>query len=775
MTELMESTEQSEKKIIIFQELRRVITGLEDELAKVYPDREARRRKVFELLGSHLGNLQAEQVNLPGEGENSFLPLSGVLGKYVREEPDLIGEVLGHVLETLIREDEGKQAGTFYTSRDVVTLMCRLALWNYLGHKIDEHGVNWEDMGRLVFRGEYNVLKATHECKAALLTLLRQVRIIDPAVGSGAFLLGMLEELTALRVALGEKLPAAAIRQQVIGHNIFGVDREAAAVEVVKLRLSQGKGPEFGPEFNHGLVPRVVCGDSLFLDWERHFPEVMAGGGFDIILANPPYVSQDRLEISYKDRLANTYGPKGLMVERKADLYVYFYALAEQILNAGGTAVLITSTAWLDVDYGTRLQKFLLDNFALPLIMDSSIERWFGEAAVNTAITVLNRGCLPDPADSSNTAFVNLQQGLYQMMLNSGELLGDFLEELARALKGVPRSCENTCLRVNAVSCTELSNDDRSWAVSGPNDWSGPTKWSGGTNGSRGTKWGKYLRATGVYFRLLDYSREKLSCLGDIATIKRGFTTGCNEFFYIRAGQDLTVEARYLKPVIKSPRETLGFIVDEEKLKYQVALITEAEHCWGKATSDYIKWGENQGYHKRQTLTVRNPWWQLQKTEFPVLIFRRFFNEKFNLPYLPVQIAEDQTFYGVYYQGDPLVLAAIMNSTLTWLFIELHGRTALGEGVLQYAVYEAAGLPVINPERLGIEARQSLREIFKQMGKRQVLELEQELASPDRRLLDSILIRELGIQGEVGNLSLQDELYRDFLQLVRDRLQKAKN
>lgn len=802
MTNNMDCTDKTDRAKLLFGELRQIVDNLDNELALTHPGRQLRRQKVFQLLGQLLREeiIREETIELPGQQNEPWVLGIRILRNADREESELFGETLGQVLETLIREDEGKDTGTYYTSREVVTLMCRLALWNYLGQKINRHGVNWRDLGRLIFKGKFEpatewgesrenrenresgeagMSHGSRESGEALLTLVRQVRVLDPAVGSGAFLLGMLRELTALRRALGENLPTATIRQQVIEHNMFGVDREAAAVEVVKLRLGLLDG---------NVIPRVVYGDSLFLHWQQHFPEVMAAGGFDIILANPPYVSQDRLEKNYKDRLAEAYSQRGLKAERKADLYVYFYALAAQILGPGGTGVIISSTAWLDVDYGAHLQKFLLDNFSVPLILDSSKERWFEGAAVNTAIVVLNRDRVPGTEKWRSTAFLTLRQGLRQAGDKSGETEkpmieqevqplfeeeGKLIEELERALRGEAHSGENACLRVNAVSCAELKAEGISGEVPAPGGrYEAVTAGVDGRYG--GAKWGKYLRAPGVYFRLIATCREKLCCLGDIARIKRGFTTGCNEFFYVRAGMESPVESRYLRPVIKSPRETLGFMVEQEKLKFKVVLISDPEHQLGQGAAAYIKWGETRGYNLRPSLAVKNPWWQLVKTEFPALIFRRFFNEKFNLPYLPSEIAEDQTFYGVYYQGDPLVLAAIMNSTLTWLFIELHGRTALGEGVLQYAVYEAARLPVINPACLGTEARQNLREIFRQMGERKALDLEQELASPDRRQLDFILLKELGMPGEAGNESLQDELYREFLRLVQARLEKAK-
>src|SRR2546428_4606988 len=64
----------------------------------------------------------------------------------------------------------------------------------------------------------------------------RRIAVLDPAVGSGAFLLGALEELTRLRCAAGER-PAAAVRRDVVAHSLFGVDLKLTAVRLAELRL----------------------------------------------------------------------------------------------------------------------------------------------------------------------------------------------------------------------------------------------------------------------------------------------------------------------------------------------------------------------------------------------------------------------------------------------------------------------------------------------------------------------------------------------------------
>jgi hypothetical protein len=89
-------------------------------------------------------------------------------------------------------------------------------------------------------------------------------------------------------------------------------------------------------------------------------------GGFDIVLTNPPYVRHELLG-DYKNRLKPIY-PE--VYCGTADLYVYFYARAHQLLRAGGVACFISSNKWLRAGYGEKLRQHLLDKQAFHLVAD---------------------------------------------------------------------------------------------------------------------------------------------------------------------------------------------------------------------------------------------------------------------------------------------------------------------------------------------------------------------------------------------------------------------
>ncbi len=117
-------------------------------------------------------------------------------------------EMLGRIFEDLL--EDRKEKGAFYTPREIVHYMCKESIQNYLK------------------------TKPTTEDD---LSYIKNIKVLDPAIGSGAFPMGMLHELIEIRQKLNDKTPLALMKKEIIQNSIYGVDIEESAVEIAKLRF----------------------------------------------------------------------------------------------------------------------------------------------------------------------------------------------------------------------------------------------------------------------------------------------------------------------------------------------------------------------------------------------------------------------------------------------------------------------------------------------------------------------------------------------------------
>jgi len=268
--------------------------------------------------------------------------------------------------------------------------------------------------------------------------------------------------------------------------------------------------------------------------WDLAFAEVFQmKNGFDIVIANPPYVRQERIEDltnfyskrEYKEKLIEqtkldwSYDFKGKPIkspipqkfDKKCDLYVYFYLKGLKLLNSDGVLCYISSNSWLDVGYGKILQEILLKRVPIVAIYDNQVKRSFKHADINTIIAILKAPKTKDfdkEIKENEVSFVMFKKPFEEIMFS--EIFIDLEKtEIFRIHK------------INQKELYEFGKDEK-------------------TGEYIGNKWGgKYLRAPEIYWIILKKGRNKLVRLGDIAEVRFGIKTGANEFFYV---EDVTGE-----------------------------------------------------------------------------------------------------------------------------------------------------------------------------------------------------------------------------------------
>jgi len=254
---------------------------------------------------------------------------------------------------------------------------------------------------------------------------VEKLKILDPACGSGSFLLGAYQYLLDwhLRWYIDNepdkwakaKQPAiyqspspdprtpnwnltTSEKKRILLNNIYGVDIDSQAVEVTKLSLFlkvlEGESNQtlanqlrmFHERALPDLGDNIKCGNSLVgpdfyqqqtmlddeeryrvnvFDWDKEFSEITKAGGFDAVIGNPPYVRQESLS-DFKDYFASHYEA----FDGVADLYAYMMERSVKLLREGGRFSFIVSNSFLRTTYGEPLRRTLKKHAAVLRIVD---------------------------------------------------------------------------------------------------------------------------------------------------------------------------------------------------------------------------------------------------------------------------------------------------------------------------------------------------------------------------------------------------------------------
>jgi hypothetical protein len=191
--------------------------------------------------------------------------------------------------------------------------------------------------------------------------------------------------------------------------------------------------------------------------------------------------------------------------------------------------------------------------------------------------------------------------------------------------------------------------------------------------------------------------------LKEVAEIKRGFTTGTNEFFYLTEEEIKTwgiekefwchKEGRKWVPnyVIKSPRECKGIVVNLDDLKFRVLMIhKDKKELEGTNVLKYIEYGESKGFHERPTCKSRKRWYDLGERKRANLLFPERFWDRFVIFDNNIGVMENKNLYGILCDDElSKPINMLFNSSFGVLLFEIFGRTSLGQGILDIDVWMA--------------------------------------------------------------------------------------
>jgi len=312
-------------------------------------------------------------------------------------------DILGHIFEQSVtdleelrslaagqpydpKKGKRKTQGVFYTPAFITQYIVEVALGGYLRRR---------EADLLYDCGLENIpVRATRELKDAEIRfwetyrdqVLLQTKVIDPACGSGAFLVAAFDYLLRQYERVNQALAGLKQGQRslfdlsktILNTNLYGVDLSPESVEITKLSLwlktaEQGKKLTYlddNIKVGNSIVADPTVAERAF-DWQTEFAPVFADGGFDVAIGNPPYVRQELLS-PIKPYLQQHYES----YDGVADLYTYFYEKGLKILKPGGVLSYSVTNKWLRSGYGEPLRQF----FSLNSVVEQLID--FGHAPI---------------------------------------------------------------------------------------------------------------------------------------------------------------------------------------------------------------------------------------------------------------------------------------------------------------------------------------------------------------------------------------------------------
>jgi len=722
-------------------------------------------------------------------------------------------DIIGHIFERLISPEERHRYGQHYTRSEIVDLINAFT--------IREAGAT----------------------------------VLDPACGGGTFLV---RAYVLKRALSGGALSHVDLLQQ-----IKGVDVSAYAAHLSTINLATR---DLIDEQNYPLVARsdffkVKRGEAIF-----HIPMSVHGkakqmvpleiGEVDAIVGNPPYIRQELLPGEYKELL------KGLIAKEfpdaklsgRSDIHCYFWPHATSFLKDGGYYGFLTSSAWLDTEYGFHLQEWLLQHFAVLALFESNCEPWFTGARVTTVATLMRREHDPAKRAANTVRFVQLRKPLKEVLesfdpdpLKAARMMRDYVESQTENMLddrwrirvvNQHELWKVGCTGGVAGVCPVAAVSDRRSAFVAQGPFSDPAAFrslkdvekpqrqrtdvalqvffQGEYNGG---KWGIYLRAPDIFFKLLDRCGSRLVPLGQLAEIRFGVKSGADAFFFVR---DVTegeiiqcsaglqpgspeiakrfkekwgippsetkkvrvvesgdhsrhlIEAEYLEPEVHSLMEIDSIEIDPAKLSRKILLVSDPpEKLHGTHVLKYIKWGEREGFDQGATCAARaktRPWYDVTVDRRSPILWPKAHQYRHIIPINEKRLIPNCRMYDLFLPAglDAELLCAVLNSTLVALLKLLYGRPVGREGSLDTEVVDVNMM--VAPDVRGVrpEVADKIKAALGEMRRRPAKPLLEEFGFKDRQCLDDATFELLGIAATEERGVLRDELYSQVQILYRE-------
>jgi hypothetical protein len=752
-------------------------------------------------------------------------------------------DIIGGIFQRLIAPEERQKFGQFFTNEDIVDVI-----------------------------NAFCIHRATD-------------KVLDPACGSGSFLIRAYHRkgwLSEQRQSTRRNADTHLTHQEILS-GIYGCDIALFAAHLATLNLA---ARQIGDEENYPYIARanffevIEHRDSFYrvpagirnADGTRDHRDVPLPC-MDAIIGNPPYVRQEAIEKrtdlkrrknesreAFASRNKNTKEHfqeliarlwPGLKLTGRSDLHCYFWPTAASLLNEGGYFGFLTSSSWLDVDYGFALQKWILKNFKIVAIMESLDEPWFPDARIKTAIAILQR-CSDQEARSSN--LVRFVRFFKPVNIILGERRGTdetarqtAPDKLRKLILNTPGPATDEPIAVHTTdqlriitvrqsdlwqegvrawellkqdNATETTTDEEDADASDPSDASNSpestaelTITSSEPDYAAG-KWGRFVRAPDIYFKLIHDYKDRFVRLGEVAEVKFGIKSGCDAFFMprdvtaeflkdmegdrlwsdnclmtqcsrkelesgkvriIRAGDGKTlhpIEAKFIRPEVHSLMEVDRPVIRADDCQRVVLWVNQdLQDIAGTYAAKYIRWGAKTTFTSKKSKPVKVPerstcaarlrWYDLTGIDTGVAFWPMAQKYRHIAPTNPEKLVCNHNLFYItpraFTADEQIALAAILNSTIVALMKCFYGRYAGTEGTLKTEVVDTVLLEIPDPRAITQALALRMRNALESMSKRTVTHLVQEsmLNCHTEELMRKILERPVELATELKQTDRQ--------------------
>ena len=322
-------------------------------------------------------------------------------------ESELSVNILGHIFENSISDieklkndiqEQRKKDGVYYTPEYITDYICRNTIIPYLSISGEARTVH--DL-----LTEYESSDSLDELDSKL----ANIRVLDPACGSGSILNKSVDILFEIHEALysskydkdptlDKYFDSLEKRKEIISNNIYGVDLNEESIEITKLSLFLKLATTIGIKEGFklpSLDKHIKCGNSLIDDesiagdkafnWHNKFPEVFENGGFDIIVGNPPYIKENVNKNAFDGLRDSPY------YQGKMDIWTFFGCISLDLLKKDGLVSFIAPNNWITNAGASKFRNKVNEDAEILQFRNFGNYKVFDAAGIQTMIYIMKK------------------------------------------------------------------------------------------------------------------------------------------------------------------------------------------------------------------------------------------------------------------------------------------------------------------------------------------------------------------------------------------------